>query len=119
MTHGFFGVFFFKQKTAYEVRISDWSSDVCSSDLRAAGPRFPARRGARPSGSRSPADRRRPGRCAVPKAPTARRGGLRSWSDRQSVVWGKSVSVRVDLAGGRITKKKNKKHTYEPSCSDP
>src|SRR3546814_5442984 len=27
------GVFFFKQKTAYEMRISDWSSDVCSSDL--------------------------------------------------------------------------------------
>src|SRR3546814_1535059 len=26
-------VFFFKQRTAYEVRISDWSSDVCSSDL--------------------------------------------------------------------------------------
>src|SRR3546814_6917347 len=38
-----FFVFFFKQKTAYEMRISDWSSDVCSSDLlgddveRAAG----------------------------------------------------------------------------------
>src|SRR3546814_4999560 len=32
-------VFFFKQKTAYEMRISDWSSDVCSSDLggRAGG----------------------------------------------------------------------------------
>src|SRR3546814_4612339 len=29
-----FFVFFFKQKTAYEMRISDWSSDVCSSDLR-------------------------------------------------------------------------------------
>src|SRR3546814_6926504 len=29
-------VFFFKQKTAYEMRISDWSSDVCSSDLRRA-----------------------------------------------------------------------------------
>src|SRR3546814_5071793 len=28
-----FYVFFFKQKTAYEMRISDWSSDVCSSDL--------------------------------------------------------------------------------------
>src|SRR3546814_3467249 len=28
--------FFFKQKTAYEMRISDWSSDVCSSDLRSA-----------------------------------------------------------------------------------
>src|SRR3546814_2415549 len=26
-------IFFFKQKTAYEMRISDWSSDVCSSDL--------------------------------------------------------------------------------------
>src|SRR3546814_6647524 len=30
-------VFFFKQKTAYEMRISDWSSDVCSSDLVAVG----------------------------------------------------------------------------------
>src|SRR3546814_7986661 len=39
--------FFFKQKTAYELRISDWSSDVCSSDLRSAerrrlGHRVPA-----------------------------------------------------------------------------
>src|SRR3546814_18674737 len=36
------GVFFLKQKTAYEMRISDWSSDVCSSDLarpRAVEPR--------------------------------------------------------------------------------
>src|SRR3546814_9573587 len=33
MTLCFF--FFFKQKTAYELRISDWSSDVCSSDLPA------------------------------------------------------------------------------------
>src|SRR3546814_10189072 len=30
--------FFFKQKTAYEMRISDWSSDVCSSDLARANP---------------------------------------------------------------------------------
>src|SRR3546814_2853887 len=31
---GYGGIFFFvKQKTAYEMRISDWSSDVCSSDL--------------------------------------------------------------------------------------
>src|SRR3546814_4449232 len=29
----YFCFFFFKQKTAYEMRISDWSSDVCSSDL--------------------------------------------------------------------------------------
>src|SRR3546814_8392293 len=32
-----FFFFFFKQKTAYELRISDWSSDACSSDL--SGPR--------------------------------------------------------------------------------
>src|SRR3546814_14393015 len=30
-------IFFFKQKTAYEMRISDWSSDVCSSDLLGRG----------------------------------------------------------------------------------
>src|SRR3546814_11825657 len=32
--------FFFKQKTAYEMRISDWSSDVCSSDLPSIGHDF-------------------------------------------------------------------------------
>src|SRR3546814_8205902 len=32
-----FVFFFFKQKTAYEMRISDWSSDVCSSDLKCEG----------------------------------------------------------------------------------
>src|SRR3546814_19098585 len=37
--------FFFKQKTAYEMRISDWSSDVCSSDLRAAASATTAGRG--------------------------------------------------------------------------
>src|SRR3546814_996816 len=42
-------VFFFKQKTAYEMRISDWSSDVCSSDLPGTGYRgnsHPGRSGA-------------------------------------------------------------------------
>src|SRR3546814_16082327 len=40
-------VFFFKQKTAYDMRISDWSSDVCSSDLsgRRTGRNGRARRG--------------------------------------------------------------------------
>src|SRR3546814_2031994 len=33
VVHRAFFFFFFKQKTAYEMRISDWSSDVCSSDL--------------------------------------------------------------------------------------
>src|SRR3546814_3535592 len=38
-----FVFFFFKQKTAYEMRISDWSSDVCSSDLRKRDRRHPRR----------------------------------------------------------------------------
>src|SRR3546814_5312608 len=40
-------LFFFKQKTAYELRISDWSSDVCSSDLVAPLRRISTIRGAR------------------------------------------------------------------------
>src|SRR3546814_10424943 len=40
VTVSFCSFFFFKQKTAYEMRISDWSSDVCSSDLL---PRHPPR----------------------------------------------------------------------------
>src|SRR3546814_12391785 len=39
MMCSFMFVIFFKQKTAYEMRISDWSSDVCSSDLEAAAVR--------------------------------------------------------------------------------
>src|SRR3546814_3619893 len=51
--------FFFKQKTAYEMRISDWSSDVCSSDLlaRRRRPGAAARIGRRAHRQR----RRRPG----------------------------------------------------------
>src|SRR3546814_10592471 len=45
--------FFFKQKTAYEMRISDWSSDVCSSDLAALYRSLPALR----SGASDPAIR--------------------------------------------------------------
>src|SRR3546814_5090128 len=40
--------FFFKQKTAYEMRISDWSSDVCSSDLPPTAGSGPCRQPARP-----------------------------------------------------------------------
>src|SRR3546814_2370970 len=39
----FSAVLFFKQKTAYEMRISDWSSDVCSSDLLVGDPERTAR----------------------------------------------------------------------------
>src|SRR3546814_17166889 len=95
--------FFFKQKTAYERRISDWSSDVCSSDLqglglahRPVGVGF-LRRGKargqrrREAGQRGDRDRR--------VAEVER--------DRKRVVAGKSVSVRVDLGGRRIIKKNN------------
>src|SRR3546814_6807609 len=49
--------FFFKQKTAYEMRISDWSSDVCSSDLEEsaqAGAAKPNDDSALPQESRAP-----------------------------------------------------------------
>src|SRR3546814_12092948 len=56
-------VFFFKQKTAYEMRISDWSSDVCSSDLISGSSR----------GSVSQRDRRENGPIEVGRSllPTA------------------------------------------------
>src|SRR3546814_11611827 len=89
------------------MRISDWSSDVCSSDLGGsarAGWRAPGPRAAEPAPALPPApDRRdrpagRAGRRAFRRRP--RRG-----KDRKSVVWGKSVSGRVDSGGGRIIKK--------------
>src|SRR3546814_5873700 len=43
--------FFFKQKTAYEMRISDWSSDVCSSDLNGGGQADPADENQRGNGT--------------------------------------------------------------------
>src|SRR3546814_2504496 len=68
--------FFFKQKTAYEMRISDWSSDVCSSDLlRAPGSRADHRLAAQPRrpwsfwGLPGAAGRSRP---HLPAAPGAR-----------------------------------------------
>src|SRR3546814_9292034 len=80
----FIVILFFKHKTAYEMRISDWSSDVCSSDLHHACPctrspcplgwRFashlpPPRRNARPR-------RRRP--KSLPSAPTSTPSPTRS-----------------------------------------
>src|SRR3546814_19389162 len=54
-------MFFFKQKTAYDMRISDWSSDVCSSDLTiATGSSIPDRRGGRSGGPLDHSRARRP-----------------------------------------------------------
>src|SRR3546814_18448172 len=102
--------FFFKQKTAYEMRIRDWSSDVCSSDLiLESGDGDVRRRGTDLRHDRHIIDRhvdrlsdqhrhRRIHHGIVP---------AKTQADRKSVVYGKSVSVRVDL-GGRSIIKKNK-----------
>src|SRR3546814_1679596 len=67
----FFFIFFFKQKTAYEMRISDWSSDVCSSDLI-------LRRGVEPRHRRAqPRERlgEQPGAAAdIERGPAGKRG---------------------------------------------
>src|SRR3546814_5801705 len=97
-------VFFFKQKTAYELRISDWSSDVCSSDLKLRHARRQAvveRRAA--IAVRIVQDHTKTG---VPEAVLKREFP----ADRKSVVSGKSVSVRVELGGRRTIKQKN--HPY-------
>src|SRR3546814_13008033 len=102
--------FFFKQKTAYEMRISDWSSDVCSSDLAVRLPRPPHQEAQFPRPV-DPAHQRRRPRARPDLLPVYERHQAgwyraRPQGDRKSVVSGKSVSVRVDLGGCRILKKK-------------
>src|SRR3546814_3781371 len=63
-------LFFFKQRTAYEMRISDWSSDVCSSDLRLA------RRALEPGETLVWADRPDPQALARSRLPQVIRGVL-------------------------------------------
>src|SRR3546814_7274183 len=98
----YFVLFFFKQKTAYEMRISDWSSDVCSSDLHPGEDRQGARRALPdPTGP-------------VGQAQRSLADALRRHeADRKSVVSGKSVSVRVDLGGRRIIKKQKNHKSYK------
>src|SRR3546814_10047212 len=109
-------VFFFKQKTAYEMRISDWSSDVCSSDLTFS--RFSRLL----IGCSSVVHDVRAGDRAVRDddplvAALGHLGddvpgvdgvlGDADHGDRKSGVEGTSVSVRVALGGRRIIQKKN------------
>src|SRR3546814_18353888 len=84
-----FVLFFFKQKTAYEMRISDWSSDVCSSDL-------PAERQSRlpclPSRGPPTASNECPGPC---------------------------VAIRAQLLGGRHLPRQATAHILQPSSGYP
>src|SRR3546814_11227457 len=126
-------VLLFKQKTAYEMRISDWSSDVCSSDLHPVlfqagasdqGRDLAARRAEAiyavaydlPASQEYYRDIKRRVREAGRKDPVPIMPGLVTYvgstdaetrADRKSVVSGKSVSVRVDLGGRGHIKKKN------------
>src|SRR3546814_15060268 len=111
------------------MRISDWSSDVCSSDLRCADADARPRLGlAAPGQPDAPAARGRRTRGVPARQSRARRHlygyvaklgnrGLARSVDRKSVVEGKRVSVRVDLGGRRIIKKKqneiySRKHNH-------
>src|SRR3546814_20062363 len=111
--------FFFKQKTAYEMRISDWSSDVCSSDLIHLASLPPGCKVCNVHGhERGVAEHAFMLMMALQRQllrhDTALRKGdwipdppcVTELRDRKSVVSGKSVSGRVDLGGGGISKKK-------------
>src|SRR3546814_10936748 len=100
---------FFKQKTAYVMRISDGSSDVCSSDLGGIVAR---------NGFDENAGRDLPRQDPLILAPAAHallaaiaEHGIPV--DRKSVVEGKSVSVRVDIGGRSIIKKKRQRRHCE------
>src|SRR3546814_3045763 len=94
--------FFFKQKTAYEMRISDWSSDVCSSDL-AGHPRL--RKPLQHPGER---DRR-----ALPVTVPARRACIRARS------WQKWQCPKTDkgrLAAALVVESMASPRGFEPRC---
>src|SRR3546814_11531534 len=107
-------VFCFKQKTAYEMRISDGSSDVCSSDLLRRNRPY-RREGADPGAARRRLRRWRDhaagGTLGAGKLTRKERDRLLEKmtgdvaGDRKSVGEGKSVSVRVDLGGRRTMNK--------------
>src|SRR3546814_18388440 len=95
------------------MRISDWSSDVCSSDLQALHERL----GASLAGAGRDLERlgdkladgagTSTGKAHKVALTLARLGQATPSIDRKSVVSGTSVSVRVDLGGRRIIKQKN------------
>src|SRR3546814_18601867 len=110
------------------MRISDWSSDVCSSDLvgrppepiRAVAPSEPQGQGSpeRPHGRPRDAPDGDGGPARGRPQDDSERGRARGGPhapgrpDRQRVVEGKSVSVRVDIGGRRIIKKKKKRKKF-------
>src|SRR3546814_11668608 len=124
-------LFFFKQKTAYEMRISDWSSDVCSSDLRKAYLDYIAKTleltGVSAAEAKTQADQVMAFEtrlAAASLAPVELRTPANQYhfvsvaeadkitpQDRKRVGEGKRVYIRVNLGGrGIINQKKKKTH---------
>src|SRR3546814_16594189 len=98
------------------MRISDWSSDVCSSDLVIADQA--ARRAAEGDARLAAARRTHIGEVGLADLHLfdhRARMFVVDVEDRKSVVSGKSVSVRVDLGGRRIIKKNNQTKTSAQS----
>src|SRR3546814_16584112 len=97
----------FKQKTAYDLLISDWSSDVCSSDLRLAGHlAMDLDHWDQAIGHFERVRRRIGDRDVVVLRELARAWAAKGDDTaRKSGVLGKSVSVSVDLGGRRYIKK--------------
>src|SRR3546814_18597860 len=110
--------FVFKQKTAYEMRISDWSSDVCSSDLlharigdelhEAVADRHDKGAGLELHRLEGVAGAPGGDQPAEGAAAAAHQGG-----DRQSGVWGKRVSGSVEPGGRR------RLHTKPKTTTNP
>src|SRR3546814_1024747 len=96
--------FFFKQKTAYDMRISDWSSDVCSSDLRPS-----------PCGwSASVRDRWPDSMWRTPwRAPSALRGGGRAVAPSKPLPrrLSSAVILRRDVRGLRTQRRPGRGYT--------
>src|SRR3546814_7668649 len=87
--------FFFKHKTAYEMRISDWSSDVCSSDLAGLSPGRAEGRGHAAAGARAHRD-------------AAGRGGSADGAPRR-----RRVSVRRPALPDQRQCRRSEEHTSE------
>src|SRR3546814_20509121 len=99
------------------MRIRDWSSDVCSSDLKQPLEQLGAPAGQFVERERGPGnfgvnrEHARPGRGFEDAVADAARGGVRRDDGaRKRVVKGKSVAVRVDLGGRRLIKTKKARH---------
>src|SRR3546814_19549463 len=90
------------------MRISDWSSDVCSSDLLWRRTASADARGG-PTLTRTFRTKERCG----PMGEATQPGRTAASTDRKSAVEGKSVSVRVDLGESRIIKKKTTHNRHE------